>query len=158
MNMMNSVEAPRFENCRELFIAGFNESYTAETRMSIPLQWKRFEYVIDSIPKRSNGNAYGVCWNEKPGCRFDYLTGVEVSGVGMLPPEYTYAHIPAQLYAVFIHREHVSAIAKMIDAIRQQWLPKSGYKIANAPMFELYTEAFDPKTGTGGVEIWLPVV
>lgn len=154
---MSSVETPRFENSRELFIAGFNESYTAETRMNIPLQWKQFEYVIDSIPKRTNKTAYGVCWNEKLGCRFDYLTGVEVSGVGTLPPEYTYVHIPAQPYAVFNHRGHVTAITETIDAIWRQWLPQSGYKIADAPMFELYTETFNPKTGTGGVEIWLPV-
>mgnify|MGYP003409082453 CR=1 FL=1 len=37
------------------------------------------------------------------------------------------------------------------------WLPISGMKAADAPSFERYDEKFDPATGNGGLEIWVPV-
>jgi AraC family transcriptional regulator len=30
-------------------------------------------------------------------------------------------------------------------------------KAADAPMFERYDETFDPRTGLGGVELWVPI-
>ena len=30
-------------------------------------------------------------------------------------------------------------------------------KVVEAPWFEYYGESFDPQTGTGGLEIWIPV-
>jgi AraC family transcriptional regulator len=41
--------------------------------------------------------------------------------------------------------------------IWNQWLPASGLRAADAPNFERYDEKFDPLTGNGGLEIWLPV-
>jgi AraC family transcriptional regulator len=36
-------------------------------------------------------------------------------------------------------------------------LPASGLKAADAPNFERYDANFDPVTGNGGLEIWIPV-
>jgi AraC family transcriptional regulator len=36
-------------------------------------------------------------------------------------------------------------------------LPVSGFKAADAPNFERYDGKFDPATGDGGLEIWIPV-
>jgi AraC family transcriptional regulator len=30
-------------------------------------------------------------------------------------------------------------------------------EMADGPVFELYLETFDPQTGTGGIEIWVPI-
>ena len=65
--------------------------------------------------------------------------------------------IPEQRYAVFTHTEHVSTIRRTVNAIWNQWLPASGLKAADAPNFERYDEKFDPATGNGGLEIWVPV-
>jgi len=45
----------------------------------------------------------------------------------------------------------------VIQAVWQQWLPESGHKAANSPMVECYPETFDPISGEGGFEIWLPL-
>jgi AraC family transcriptional regulator len=42
------------------------------------------------------------------------------------------------------------------------WLPESGHEIvrgtADAPnFFERYSEEFDPRTGMGGMEVWIPI-
>jgi AraC family transcriptional regulator len=58
---------------------------------------------------------------------------------------------------VFTHRKHFSSIPKTIEAIWNKWLPNSGYTPAESPSFERYTEEYDPKTGTGGTEIWVPI-
>jgi AraC family transcriptional regulator len=43
-----------------------------------------------------------------------------------------------------------------------KWLPRSGHEVAHvvvdAPdFFERYGEDFDPKTGMGGIEVWIPI-
>jgi AraC family transcriptional regulator len=65
--------------------------------------------------------------------------------------------IAAQRYAVFSHREHISTIRRTLNTIWNQWLPASGHVPADAPNFERYDEKFDPVSGMGGLEIWLPL-
>jgi hypothetical protein len=73
----------------------------------------------------------------------------------------SFANIPAQKYAVFSHREHVSKMYQTLDAI-DKWFPGSGLEVASetaqAPtFFERYSEEFDPRTGMGGMEVWVPI-
>jgi AraC family transcriptional regulator len=100
---------------------------------------------------------YGVCWNTKPDCGFDYLTGVEVSSGSQTPSEFTTLKLAPRRYAVFPHTGHVSAIPKTIDTIWSQWAPECGLKLSHAPCFERYTSEFNPHTGLGGMEIWVPL-
>jgi AraC family transcriptional regulator len=151
------LESPRFEQGREMLIAGFNATYTFETRVNIPKQWERFAPHIGKVPGQVGKSSYGVCWNFKPGCGFDYLTGVEVGDSSKLPADFSQIRISPQRYAVFTHRKHFSSIPKTIEAIWNKWLPNSGYTPAESPSFERYTEEYDPKTGTGGTEIWVPI-
>ena len=65
--------------------------------------------------------------------------------------------IAEHLYAVFTHAEHVSTIRGTMNAIWNSWLPTSGYQAADAPGLERYDEKFNPETGLGGFEIWIPV-
>ncbi|CAN5153317.1 hypothetical protein BH11PSE2_BH11PSE2_05030 [soil metagenome] len=44
-----------------------------------------------------------------------------------------------------------------MNAIWKQWLPTSGYEVADAPSFEHYDERFNPMTGMGEVEVWGPL-
>lgn len=148
----------RFENGRELLIAGFNAHYTFATRSNVSQQWERFVPHLGKIPGQVDQLVYGVCWNYKEDCGFDYLSGVEVNTRKPLSAEFSHIQLAAQRYAVFEHREHVSSIAKTLDRIWTQWAPDCGLKLAEAPWFERYTEAFDATTGIGGIEIWIPIV
>ncbi len=152
-----TLDPPRFENGHELLIAGINESYTFESRVNIPLQWNRFAPYLGKIPGQIGKAAYGVCWNYRAGSGFDYLSGVEVTNTKALPAEFSSVRIPAQYYAVFLHRQHVSSIAKTLETIWTKWLPNSGYTPVESPSFERYTEEFDARTGTGGMEIWVAI-
>ncbi len=65
--------------------------------------------------------------------------------------------IPTQRYAVFSHRDPVSSIRRTWKTIWAKWLPESGLEVADAPSFERYGETFDPRSGTGWFEIWIPL-
>lgn len=149
--------APRFENGRDLLIAGLNASYTLKTRSGIPAQWQRFAPSFGKVPGQRGLNSYGVCWNNKPDYTFDYLTGVEVSDASGSTPGFAQVHLPAQRYIVFTHEKPISEIGDALSTIWTKWLPDSGLKSAPAPCFERYTEDFNPKTGLGGAEIWVPI-
>jgi AraC family transcriptional regulator len=151
------LDRPRFEQGRELLIAGLNVSYTFETRVNIPAQWARFAPHLGKVAGQVDKLSYGVCWNYKPDSGFDYLSGVEVRGASDLPADFSHIRLPAQRYVVFTHDKHVSSIPDTIDAIWKKWLPHSDYEAAKAPCFERYTESFNPQTGTGGIEIWVPL-
>jgi AraC family transcriptional regulator len=153
------LEAPRFENGKDLVIAGLRSRYTTETMNGIPAQWERFAPHIGKIPGQVGHAAYGACWNFADG--IDYLTGVEVSSSSGLPGDFSIVTVPAQKYAVFPHRGHVSELRETLDAI-DKWLPGSGLEAAGGSaetpsFFEHYSEEFDPRTGMGGMEVWIPI-
>jgi AraC family transcriptional regulator len=155
------LDAPRLEYGRPLRIAGFRQHFTAETMNNMPELWQRFAPHIGNVPGQLGSVAYGLCFNALSPDGMDYMVGVEVSGSSPVPAEFNVATIPAQKYAVFSHREHVSKLRETLDAI-DKWLPGSGLDVAcgsaNAPdFFERYSEEFDPRTGMGGMEVWIPL-
>jgi AraC family transcriptional regulator len=154
---LDSLNAPRFTTSKPLLIAGLGERYTWESGAAIPGQWQRFHQSVANIPGRIGPVAYGVCCNGDDAGNFDYIAGVEVSDFSGLPREFTSVRIPEQKYAVFTHSDHISTIRRTITTIWNQWLPVSGQKAADAPGFERYDANFDPLTGNGGLEIWVPV-
>ena len=155
--LIANFEPPRFESGKRMLIAGLGERYNYETSAGIPMQWQRFGPHIGHIPAQVSGTAYGVCSNGDDAGNFDYLCGVEVSDFSKLHPEISRVSIPAQRYAVFSHRDHISAIRQTWNTIWNKWLPESGYEVTDTPFFERYGENFDPRTGMGGLELWVPI-
>jgi AraC family transcriptional regulator len=156
------LEAPRFEDQEALLIAGLRHHYSPDAMNEIPNQWRGFMPHIGNVPGQIGRATYGLTFLSKDSSGIDYLSGVEVSGCKGLPNELSCVEVPAQKYAVFVHPGHVSEIWKTCDAIQNQWFPRSDYQhvrpTPGAPdFFERYTESFDPTTGTGGIEIWVPI-
>jgi AraC family transcriptional regulator len=153
------LEPPRFENGKAMLIAGLRGHFTTATWAGIPAQWQRLA-SYGSIPGQVGPVRYGLCFLRSEG--IDYLCGVEVSGLAGLPSEFTQVNIPAQKYAVFVHREHVSKLQNTMEAIEQSWFPGLDHEIARptrgAPdFFERYGEGFDPRSGMGDIEVWIPI-
>jgi AraC family transcriptional regulator len=155
---LDHLKAPRFETSRPLLVAGISERCTQENGgAGIPNQWQQFHHSVAHIPSRVGNVSYGVCCNGDDAGNFDYIAGVEVTDFSDLPRELSRVRIPEQKYAVFTHSEHISTIRRTINTIWNHWLPVSGFKAADAPNFERYDGKFDPATGDGGLEIWIPV-
>ena len=151
------LEAPRFENGEAILIAGFREHFTSATMNKILELWLRLAPHIGSVPGQVGRVAYGLCFNALSPSGTDYLAGVEVSDFSRLPSEFSRVTIPAQRYAVFSHRDHVSKLHQTLDAI-DKWVPSSVLKVAPAvagapDFFERYGERFDPRTGMGDIEV-----
>jgi AraC family transcriptional regulator len=155
--LLANLAPPRFEHGRSLLIAGLGERYTCETSKAIPSQWQRFVPHLGHIAGQVGQVAYGVRCNSDDEGNFDYICGVEVSSFSDLPQAFSRVRIPKQRYAVFSHRDHVSTIRRTINTIWSQWLPESGHEVADAPDFERCGEDFDPTSGTGTIEIWIPL-
>jgi AraC family transcriptional regulator len=149
---------PTFRPGPHLLIAGLNESHTPATRGKIPEQWQRFGPYLGKVPGQVGRDCYGVCWNADSDCNFEYLTGVAVSSGERLPAGFKTLEIDARRYAVFAHTGHVSEIGATIDAIWTKWAPDCGLRPSHsAPCFERYTPEFNPATGLGGMEVWIPL-
>jgi AraC family transcriptional regulator len=154
---LDHLAAPRFETGKAFLVAGLSERITHENGAAIPGLWHRFNQSVEDIPGRIGKVTYGVCCNGDDAGNFDYIAGVEVSDFSDLPRQFSRVRIPEQKYATFAHREHISTIRRSVNTIWNHWLPASGFKVADAPNFERYDEKFDPLTGNGGLEIWVPV-
>jgi len=151
------LNPPRFETGRTLLIAGLGERYTFETNQGIPLLWQRFTPWLGNVPGQVGTVAYGVCCNSDGAGNFEYIAGVEVASFDDLPAEFRPVRIPRHRYAVFTHGNHISTIRGTWYTIMNQWFPQSGHELADAADFEQYDDRFDPHTGSGEVEIWLPL-
>jgi AraC family transcriptional regulator len=152
---------PRIESRKALLVAGSQRHYTPENVSEIPSQWQSLPF--GRIPGQVGHAAYGICYNEvEGGSDFDYLAGVEVSALDRLPAEFARITIPAGKYAIFPHRDHVSKLKDTIGLIMQAWRPASrdllvAPRPGEAQMIEYYSEDFNPHTGMGQMEIWIPV-
>ena len=152
------LSVPTFRQGPDLLIAGLNECYGKDTRANIPQQWERLAPHLGKVPGQVGQDAYGVCHAAGPHGRFEYLAGVAVSLPDRLPEGFTTAKVDARRYAVFTHPGHVSSLPATIDTIWTRWAPGCGLPVAHgAPCYERYTPEFDPGTGLGGMEVWIPL-
>jgi len=156
-SVLKELSEPRFEMRKAFLVAGLSARYDYEScGGGIPAQWQRFAPYIGSVPGQVGSDAYGVRYNSDDN-GLDYLCGVEVGEFSQLAPELSRVRVPANRYAVFTHHGHISAIRSTWSTIWSKWLPKSGHQSADAPDFERYDARFDPRTGNGEVEIWVPL-
>lgn len=152
-----TLGAPRFEDKPARLFAGLNDTFSNKNPAGIPALWQRFNAYWGAIPHMVTGAAYGICHTYDDSGNFDYVAGVEVTEFTDLAPELFRLRVPAQRYAVFSHPGHISDIRSVCHTIWNSWLPGSGVKAADTPVQERYHARFDPVTGQGGFEIWLPI-
>lgn len=156
-SMLVSLDPPRIVNAAAMQIAGLNERYDNHASAQIPAQWQRFTPHLDHVPGQIGHIAYGVIHNSDDAGHADYLTGVEVKDFSKIPADFSRLTLPPQRYAVFTHKDHISAIRRTWFSIWNKGLPEAGLEATGGPEFERYDERFDGRTGNGGVEIWIPV-
>lgn len=151
-----ALEEPRLVHDGARLIAGLGCRYTPDTTQGIPAQWQQlFSNHSTALPMQNT--AFGVCCNSDDEGSFEYIAGVEVPAFAGLDPALSTLRLPAREYVVATHRGHISAIRRTWQAFVGEWLPRSGLTVADAPDFEKYGADFDDVTGTGEVEIWLPL-
>jgi AraC family transcriptional regulator len=156
-SVKETLSAPRFVDGKPLLLVGMSQHYSCESSAGVPAQWQKFLPHFPNVPGQLNHKAYGAKYHFDDEGNFDYLCGVEVADFSRVPEGWATLRLPAAKYAVFTHPEHISTIRRTWATIWDSWLPSSGHEVADAPHFELYDESFNSQTGTGGVEIWIPL-
>ena len=149
---------PEFVEHPALHLIGKSVRYDQTSLGGIPGQWARFNAAgFERFSIHKDGTAFGVCYNDD-GCGYlDYLCAVEVHDFSQVPESADRLILPAQTYAVFSHPGHISGIRQVWSAIWNDRLPEAEYVAVEAPSFEKYGPHFDPQSGRGGFEIWVPV-
>jgi len=156
-SMLTTLDPPRIVDQPALLIAGLSERYGNTASAAIPSQWQRFMPHLDHVPGQVGHTAYGVIHNSDEAGHADYLTGVEVRDFAKVPADFSRVTIPPQRYAVFTHKDHISTIRRTWFSIWNKGLPDAGLEATGGPEFERYDERFDGRSGSGEVEIWVPV-
>jgi AraC family transcriptional regulator len=152
-----SLASPHVVKSDALLIFGLGKRCPRVGDPGIPSQWNSFLPHFGQINGQIGNVAYGVIYNSDDSGNYDYICGVAVDQFPAHPPEFTRLRIAPQSYAVFEHRDHVSAVANTWKAIWEHGLADSGFEVLDGPAFERYDERFDGRTGLGGFEIWIPV-
>jgi AraC family transcriptional regulator len=152
-----ALDPPRLASEGMLRVVGMTESCSFDTTIQIPAQWQRFMLYYNAVPAKLERIPVGLAGAVDDEGRFSYTCGVEVSRFGDLPGELVKIELPPRSYAVFEHRGHVSTLYDTYSAIWNAALPSMGRTLADAPVIERHNPQFDPRTGEGGIALWVPL-
>jgi AraC family transcriptional regulator len=148
---------PRFVSGAPMLLVGLSERHSFPATQGIAAQWQRFMLAYADIPDQAQPIPVGASTNLDDDGNFDYACAVEVARFSTTPRGLSQLRIPAQTYAVFQHRDHVSTIGATYAAIWNHWLLAHDRRAADGSSLERHLETFDPRTGLGGIEIWIPL-
>jgi len=149
---------PRLVDGPEVQAVGLSVRYDFFDASGIPAQWQTFMRTLaDGIPDRAPGAPLSISADLQDDLTFAYITAVPVKRISHVTLPLTSIRIPARRWAVFRHAAHVSAIPATYAAIWDYGFHDQGLIVEAAPSMELHSPTFDPRTGEGGVEIWMPV-
>lgn len=150
---------PTVERREQLPVAGIGRRLPVNDFAGIPSLWQDFHAYDNVIPAQRGRTAYGVVSDmSASGDSYRYLAGVEVAVGAEVREPLRRITLPAGRWATFIHRGHITTIASTIRAIFGHALPAAGLVPRDNPdLLEVYRESFDPWSGVGGLELWVPI-
>jgi AraC family transcriptional regulator len=152
----------RVENGRPLALVGMQGLYTDENRHTIPELWQRFAPRMESLPGRKGWTSYGLCRMQKASKdgkdALLYAAALETDPDSPVPEGMLRFEVPPARYAVFTHEGHISTISATWNRVFDEGLPQAKLQpLEQGYSFERYDERWNPETGEGPVEIWIPV-
>lgn len=143
-----------------LLLAGLPKHFQFSDRGAIPGLWQQFAPLIAQLPTTGPGVTFGVVAAPPPGEEgFEYAPSVQIKSADDLPEGLKAIRIAEHPFAIFRHSGHIAEMPAVCNAVYGEWCATSSHKPAEIPiqMLEYYPETFDPMTGAGGFEIWLPL-
>ena len=151
------LDPPRVVHHEFVRVVGLAERCSFDTTINIPAQWQRFMERYEAIPYKRDEMPIGVNYSADDDGQFLYMCGAEVQRFGERSRDLLHLEIPPREYAVFAHDGHVSTIYETYRSIWNTAMPASGRAVADAPVIERHNPAFDPRTGEGGLTLWIPL-
>jgi AraC family transcriptional regulator len=154
----SNLSVPRLEKLGELVVMGLSTRMRPGSTTSGAELWQRFALHMGHLPGQVPGFvSYGVCSDFTQDRSFLYTAAMPVKSKTTPPDGMTQLVLAPQTYAVVFVNDHISNVGAAWTAVFEHALPNAGHHVAAAPSFERYDERFDPQTGLGGYEIWIPI-
>lgn len=153
-----ALPTPKVTDQTTLHVVGLKTRFHQNAKASISDQWKNFYPWLGKVPGQIDTVTYGISCNYAADGSFDYLCAVAVEIITHLPPELSSLTISPQRYAVFTHNGPLHNLGHTWAGIMRYDFSAAQLQTIPAPCFERYDERFDSVTGTGIIEIWIPVV
>lgn len=155
------MSAPNVFDGAPMVLMGRQERYAlTDLHQHIPAQWAWFGPRIVEIAGRLGDDTFGLC-SDSTDEAVSYFCGVRPSAGVPTPPDLVTLAVPGLRYAAFAHAGPVAELSQTIVAALGEWLPAAGlapYRAAGVPdLLERYGPDFNPQTGLGTIEIWIPV-
>jgi AraC family transcriptional regulator len=152
------LKEPTVKSVGELKFVGLSRNVPYDQMQTIAGQWQHFmsncyRNVDNKLPEPPVGVTTASTHDG-----LDYLCAAEVSSFGEVPKGCTKLTLAPGAYAVFAHDGHITDLRQTYDAIWNEWFPKSGKSPAETSGLERHNASFDPRTGNGGVTIWIPIM
>ncbi|HSZ74107.1 MAG TPA: AraC family transcriptional regulator [Rhizomicrobium sp.] len=150
-------EEPKIVSRGAMTFIGLVERQAFDKPHLIPLQWQKFMAMYGFIEKKVSEIPVGLSFNLDDEGTFDYACAVEIARDAETPKGLHRISVAPQTYAVFEHRAHVALLGNTYREIWNSWLTDHNKIAADAPSLERHKETFDPRTGEGGIDIWIPI-
>jgi AraC family transcriptional regulator len=152
-----TLKEPCIREMGELLFVGLGARVPFTDIQNIAAQWERFMSgpygeIAHRLPEPPVGITTSL--NDEG---IEYVCAAGVTRFGSIPRNCIKLTLPPASYAVFAHDAHVTQVRETYEAIWNEWFPKSGKTPAEAPSLERHNESFDPRTGNGGLTIWIPI-
>ena len=146
----------RQTNPGEMKMVGFSGEFNGPA--GIPKLWEKFVPYLDKekTPGQVGDVAWGVIFGADVNGKFKYMTAVQVDNFSPVPSELERLTISAQTYNVFEHRGNLDQLAETIGQICRTGVFHAPVFADQVGMMEYYGPKFDPMTGTGDMEVWVP--
>lgn len=152
------LQEPRTEKLGEILFVGLAEKFMFGDTQIIAGQWQRFmSGPYHAIEHKTADVPIGIDTQDEDGAMI-YVCAAQVTKFGKIPKGLTKGFLAPRTYLVFAHDDHITKLDNTYAAIWNEWFPEHGRTPAEAPGFQRHNATFDPRTGNGGVTIWIPVV
>jgi AraC family transcriptional regulator len=152
-----TLKEPSIQKEGELLFVGLSEHVPYQDTQNIARQWERFmSGPYGEIDHKVAEPPVGITTGSNND-GIEYVCAAGVTKFGLVPKNCIKLTLRPATYIVFAHDGHVTQIRETYEAIWNNWFPKSGKTPAEAPGFERHNDTFDPRTGRGGVTIWIPI-
>ena len=92
-----------------------------------------------------------------PHTQFDKWACVEIKSTENLPNDFEKYTIPACTYAVFVFKGLPQMAPQFFQKIFMEWLPSSGFKLAEGPHFAVMGEKYKNNDPESEEEIFIPI-
>lgn len=157
------IEGPRIEMLGGMTVVGLHRRMSF-SEPSMRELWQAFRPRVGEVKGRASEGFISMRIYESPlgdvpalDSPFQQWASVEVNEAGDLPGGMDSHEIGRGRYAVFTYRGRDDAFDRAARRIYGEWLPGSGYVLADREFFEVLGPSYRPDDPSASEEIWIPI-